>query len=183
MADNPFVGFLKKAFPFISVAAAAGGPLGSLAAQALGKALGQDVKPDATSIADALTKASASADQLMAAQKAEEEFQAQMQKMGFDHIEKLEEIAAGDRASARDREIKTGDKMTPRVLSVIVVAAWVATQSILLFHIVDTSMRELVARVLGTLDSALILVLGYYFGSSAGSAAKDETIRKQASEQ
>jgi hypothetical protein len=36
--------------------------------------------------------------------------------------------------------------------------------------------------VLGTLDAALMLVLGYYFGSSAGSAAKDETIKNQAAQ-
>jgi hypothetical protein len=35
-------------------------------------------------------------------------------------------------------------------------------------------MRELIARVLGTLDSALMLVLSYYFGSSAGSAEKNQ---------
>jgi hypothetical protein len=33
-------------------------------------------------------------------------------------------------------------------------------------------------RILGTLDSALMLVLGYYFGSSAGSAEKTAAINK-----
>jgi hypothetical protein len=39
-------------------------------------------------------------------------------------------------------------------------------------------MRELVARVLGTLDGALMLVLSYYFGSSSGSQAKDDLLHK-----
>jgi hypothetical protein len=49
-------------------------------------------------------------------------------------------------------------------------------QWFLLTHIIDGSMRELIARVLGTLDGALMLVLSFYFGSSAGSQAKDTMI-------
>jgi hypothetical protein len=47
-------------------------------------------------------------------------------------------------------------------------------QGFLLTHVIDGTMRELIARVLGTLDSALMLVLSYYFGSSAGSAEKNQ---------
>jgi hypothetical protein len=66
----------------------------------------------------------------------------------------------------------------PPILSVLVVVAWVLVQFFLLNHVIDASMRELVARVLGTLDGALMLVLSYYFGSSSGSQAKDELLHK-----
>jgi hypothetical protein len=66
----------------------------------------------------------------------------------------------------------------PPILSVLVVVAWVLVQFFLLNHVIDASMRELVARVLGTLDGALMLVLSYYFGSSSGSQAKDEMLHK-----
>ena len=66
----------------------------------------------------------------------------------------------------------------PPILSVLVVVAWVLVQFFLLNHVIDASMRELVARVLGTLDGALMLVLSYYFGSSSGSQAKDDLIHK-----
>ena len=66
----------------------------------------------------------------------------------------------------------------PPILSVLVVVAWVLVQFFLLNHVIDSSMRELVARVLGTLDGALMLVLSYYFGSSSGSQAKDELLHK-----
>jgi hypothetical protein len=39
--------------------------------------------------------------------------------------------------------------------------------------VIEPTMRELIARVLGTLDGALMLVLSFYFGSSSGSQAKD----------
>ena len=168
--------FLKKLFPFLSTAATAvGGPIGAAAMSTLGKALGVE-KADATIDDIAAAYLTATPEQRLAAEKEEHEYAAKMQAMGFSHVEELEKIAANDRASARDREVKSGDKLTPRVLATIVVAAWVATQTVLLFHIVDASMRELIARVLGTLDSALILVLGYYFGSSAGSAEKNNLI-------
>ena len=66
----------------------------------------------------------------------------------------------------------------PPRLSVLVVVAWVLVQFFLLNHVIDASMRELVARVLGTLDGALMLVLSYYFGSSSGSQAKDDLLHK-----
>ena len=66
----------------------------------------------------------------------------------------------------------------PPILSVLVVVAWVLVQFFLLNHVIDASMRELVARVLGTLDGALMLVLTYYFGSSSGSQAKDDLLHK-----
>jgi hypothetical protein len=66
----------------------------------------------------------------------------------------------------------------PSILSVLVVVAWVLVQFFLLNHVIDASMRELVARVLGTLDGALMLVLSYYFGSSSGSQAKDDLLHK-----
>jgi hypothetical protein len=36
----------------------------------------------------------------------------------------------------------------------------------MLNNTIPTEMRELVIRVLGTMDGALMLVLSYYFGSS-----------------
>jgi|CXWL01.1.fsa_nt_gi purine-cytosine permease-like protein len=65
------------------------------------------------------------------------------------------------------------------VLALLVVLGWFAVQGVLLSHlvaIVDPSMRDLLNRVLGTLDAALIMVLSYYFGSSRGSADKTDLL-------
>jgi hypothetical protein len=168
--------FLKKLYPFLTTAATAvGGPLGASAMATLGKALGVD-KPDLSAEDIAVAYVNATPEQRLAAEKEENDFRLKMQAAGYEHVEELEKIAASDRDSARNREIKTGDKLTPRILAAIVVCAWVLTQSVMLFHIIDPSMRELVARVLGTLDAALMLVLGYYFGSSAGSSEKSQML-------
>jgi hypothetical protein len=89
---------------------------------------------------------------------------------------KLEEIAASDRANARDREVKTGDVWTPRILAAVIVTGWFVIQWYLLKHVIPSEMREIVMRSLGTLDMALGGMLGYYFGSSASGKVKDDTI-------
>lgn len=145
--------------------------LAGVAVRAIGQAFGLN---DATEqqVSEALANAS-SAD-LQALNNADQQFQKEMAALGID----LEKIAAEDRASARDREIKTGDSWTPRILGSVVVVGYLAVQWYLLSHIVPTEMREIVLRSMGTLDMALGLVLGYYFGSSAGSARKDAVIGK-----
>jgi hypothetical protein len=72
----------------------------------------------------------------------------------------------------------TTGSFVPPLLSVLVVVAWTTIQYFLLTHVIDPSMRELVARVLGTLDGALMLVLSFYFGSSSGSQAKDQMLHQ-----
>ena len=84
----------------------------------------------------------------------------------------LEKIAADDRASARQREIATGDS-TNRVLAYLIVAVFGAAQYAVFTHPFPPDQAIMVARVLGTIDMALGLVLGYYFGSSVGSRMKD----------
>jgi hypothetical protein len=170
---------LKKLFPFISAAASLGGPLGTMAANALGKAIGADkVEPSMDGIAKALQGADPAT--ILAAQAAERQFQLDLQKMKIESVEELEKIAAADRDSARQREVKTGDSWTPRLIAAAVVLGWMVVQWFLLRHIIADVMRDIVMRSLGTLDMALSLVLGYYFGSSAGSHNKDEAIRSLA---
>jgi len=84
----------------------------------------------------------------------------------------LEKIAADDRDSARKREIATGDS-TNRVLAYLIITVFGAAQYMVFTHSFPAEQMVMVARVLGTIDMALGLVLGYYFGSSAGSRIKD----------
>lgn len=168
---------LKTAFPFIATAASIGGPLGTMAAGAVGKALEVESIPSTVDgISDALAVAtSKDPDAMLKLKQAEEQFQLQMQALGFENIEKLEQIAAADRSDARAREIAVRDK-TPRNISYAVVAMVFFIEGYIVIHGI-TGVNEIVlGRILGTLDLALGLVLGYYFGSSAGSQSKDATI-------
>lgn len=168
-------GFLRKVFPFISAAASLGGPAGTMAANALGAALGATVEPTEKGITDALSKAAASPDQLLAAQKAEQDFQVQMAKLGYEHVEDLEKVAADDRASARAREVSVKDKI-PAILAITITVGFFALLGAMLKWSPPASNKDLLNIMLGSLGTAWVAVVTYYFGSSAGSARKDDIL-------
>lgn len=142
-----------------TIATALGGPVAGMAVKALSGALfGHD---GATEEEIKTALANPTADQLAALKKIDADFKVQMKSLDID----LERIAASDRDSARNYAILTHD-LTPRILAVIVVVAWGTVQWFMLHNVIEASMRELIARVLGTLDGALMLVLSYYFGSA-----------------
>lgn len=151
------------------IATALGGPLAGLAVKAIGGALGLGEGASEDAVAAAVT--GASPDQLLAIKQADQAFKVKMRELDVD----LERIAGQDRDSARRREADTKD-WAPRVLAAIIVLTWASVQWFILRHSVPEDMRELIMRVLGTLDAALMLVLAYYFGSSAGSKAKDDLV-------
>ena len=149
---NDLISMVSKFAPAIGTAL--GGPLGGLAVSAIAEKLGV-----ADSIAD-VTKAI----------QTDPESAIKLQQL---ENEKFKAILA-DKDSARNREatIATSEKaplinkLVSPLLAVIVVTAWVGIQYTLLNTTVPAEMRELVARVLGTLDGALMVILSYYFGAS-----------------
>ena len=105
--------------------------------------------------------ANATPDQIAAIKRADNDFKVQMKQLDID----LVRIAADDRNSARNMAVGT-HSLTPSVMSYVIVVCWAIIQYFLFTHVIEASMRELIARVLGTLDGALMLVLSFWFGSS-----------------
>jgi hypothetical protein len=155
-----------------TIAKVIGGPAGILvgtAAQALSDAiLG---RPDGTPEEVSAAIASATPEQLLALKKQDHDFKLAMERIEVD----LEKIAAEDRDSARNREIRTKD-WTPRVLVIVVTVAWAGMMYILTTDVVPSANRELLARAMGTMDTLLVMAWAYFFGSSAGSARKSDTL-------
>lgn len=174
MAD--ILGFLKKAAPWITAAATGNVPaLVAMAAKTVSDAVGGG-KVGATADSIAAAVAGATPEQLQALKQADQDFAVKMQALGFQHVEELEQLASADRANARAREIAVKD-YTPRIIAGLVVVLCFSAEAWVLTHGYPSNVAgELVGRILGTLDSALILVLSYYFGSSAGSDRKTEII-------
>lgn len=148
-----------------------GGPLGGLAGAALASVFGVENTPDAIEAA----VQNASPEQMIALRNADNDFKVKMAELGFKSVADLEKIAADDRANARSREIATND-IAPRLIAAVFIVGWFAIQWYLLSHVIPAEMREIIMRTLGTLDMGLGLILGYYYGSSAGSAEKSKTI-------
>jgi hypothetical protein len=151
-------------------ASAFGGPLAGVAAQKIIGALGLAPDTSKAQLEEAII--GATPEQLLALKKAEQDFLLDCRRLEID----VTKIQAADRADARSREVKTGDSTTPRLLAGLVMGLYIAVQYFLLTEVIEPTMREIVMRSLGTLDAAVGLVLGYYFGSSIGSAKKDDRI-------
>lgn len=145
-----------------AIATALGGPLAGLATSAVAKAFGLGAEVSEDEVVAAVR--GATPEQLLALKQADQQFALEMNRLGVD----LERIAAQDRDSARRREIEAHDSWTPRLLAASVMLATLALEAWVLLHGYPPEVPgEVVGRVLGTFDSAAVLVLSYYFGSSA----------------
>lgn len=143
-----------------TIATAFTGPLGGLATKAVIEALG--LPRDSTEDKIEAAIKNATPDQLLLIKNADNAFKIKMGELGVD----LERIAASDRDSARRRETAVQDE-TPKILAVLVVIMWGLVQWHLLTDEININMREIVMRLLGTLDAAVLMVLAYYYGASA----------------
>lgn len=157
-----------------SIASAVGGPLAGMATKAISEALLG--KPDGTedellSAVDRVTP-----EQLLALKKAEHDFEIKMRELDID----IERIANSDRDSARNREIKVKD-ITPKLLAAGITTGYFGVLFYMLTHgLPTTGGSEAMLVMLGTLGTAWGGVVAYYFGSSAGSKEKTDTINSMA---
>ncbi|MGC0151059.1 hypothetical protein ACPRNU_01190 [Chromobacterium vaccinii] len=154
------------------IGTALGGPLGGMAVSAVADAIGL---PEKTEDAVRQALADATPEQMLAIKQADQQFASRMQELGFQNQQALEAIAAGDRASAREREIKTGD-ITPRLLAAVVVAGFFAIMALMIFRELPPNGRDSLLVLVGALGAAFGSIIQYYYGSSAGSAEKARTI-------
>ena len=156
-----------------SIASAVGGPLAGMAVRTISEVLLG--KPDGTEAELEEAAAKATPEQLLALKKAEQEFTVRMRELDID----LERIGNSDRDSARNREVQTKDWM-PRVLAFVVVGGFMLTVFMVLMGYVEGMKDPLMATTVGTLigfvSAKCEQVVAYYFGSSAGSKAKDEAM-------
>ncbi len=152
-----------------SIATAMGGPLAGMAVRTLSETLLG--KPDGTEAELAAAAAAATPAQLLALKNAENEFKLEMKKLDVD----LERISAGDRDSARQMAMQNPRDWTPRALAaVITVGFFSVLMYMLMFGLPSAGGGEAMLVMLGTLGTAWGAVVSFYFGSSAGSRAKDE---------
>ncbi len=166
------LGIVRKAFPFIAAAA-------SMAANAVGAALKMNSPLDGTADAIAGAIAGATPDQMVALKEAEIALQAQLAQLGFAQTSDLENIAAQDRANARARQIAVKDR-TPAVLAWTVTAGFFAILVMVARWGVAPQVHDLVIALIGSLGTAWTGIVTYYFGSSAGSAAKTQILAQNA---
>lgn len=174
---NDVKGMLVTLAP--TVAATLGTPLAGTAVAALESVFG--LAPDGTTTdrqnALSVALSGATPDQLLALKKADLDHAENMAKLGFDNIEKIEALASSDRDSARKREMEVKDN-TPKILAYSLVLGFFATLGFMLFASVPVASRDLLNIMLGMLGTSFTGVVAYYFGSSAGSAEKNQLLHQ-----
>jgi len=154
-----------------TIASAFGTPMAGVATKAIIQALG--LKDDSSDEQVQQAILGATPEQMLALKKADQEFLINMKKLDID----LTKIVLNDKDSARRREIETKDSTT-KVLAYIICGLYVGVQLFLLTHQIESDMKEMVMRALGTLDAIMGLVFSYYFGSSIGEV-KNQIERKK----
>jgi hypothetical protein len=161
---------LKSIAP--TVATALLGPLGGMAVSAIGTALGVS---DATQdkIADVIKSAGMTPEQVTELKKLELEYQANERDRGF----KYAELAFKDRDSARTANVSGGTQKPLFWLSLVLLALTLGCEAVVLFVGYPVGTSELVlGRVLGLMDAVTMMVLSYWYGTSNGSAQKNELL-------
>ena len=148
-----------------TIATALGGPLAGMATELIGKTLGISSEEVTTAInSNKLT-----ADQIAGLQQAELALKAKAQEMGLD----FESLATQDRKSARDMQM-TVKSMIPPILAIGITIGFFGIMTGMMSGKVQSS--EALMILLGSLGTAWISIVGYYFGSSKGSDDKNKII-------
>ena len=160
-----------------ALATALGGPLAGLATAAVSDALLG--KPNGSEAEIATAMKVGGADALIKLKEADQRFAVRMRELDID----LEKVNQADRNSAREREAKTGDSWTPRILAGVIVGGFLLMVWYLLSGQVEALRDPVAAGLIGTLigyvSAKADQVVSYYFGSSAGSKEKNELLAKR----
>jgi len=160
------VGWLEQIAP--TIATCLGGPLAGLAVTAVSKALGIDEDK----VNDTIQDGKLNADQITSIKQAEIELQSKAQELGLN----FETLAVQDRSSARDMQ-KSTNSFIPPVLSILVTVGFFGILVALMLGKVDSNNQALMI-MLGSLGTAWTGIIAFYFGSSAGSQAKDQLLHQ-----
>lgn len=146
---------------------ALGGPLGGLAAGVLAEKLGLPANASEKDIGAAIMAMSPA--DYVRLKESETDYQTRLAELEVDE----EKIHQADRASARDRQIKTGDK-TPNFLAFIIVPGFLLAFAgiFTLGGELDASIRDIVMAMVGIMSAMVVGVVQYFFGSSKGSKDK-----------
>lgn len=145
-----------------TIASALGGPLAGLAVTAISKALGVNEND----VNKTIESGKLSADQITQLKLAELELQKQAQSLGLN----FEQLAVQDRSSARTMQSSTKSGM-PGALAIFVTFGFFGILYALMGGYATKSDELMI--MLGSLGTAWTGIIGFYFGSSAGSQAKD----------
>lgn len=157
--------WLKMIAP--TLATAIGGPFGTMAYGLAAKVM--NISPEEAQ--RTIESGKLTAEQIASVQLAEIEIKAKAQELGLDFAK----VAADDRKSARDMQTTTRS-MLPPVLAILVTLGFFGILVGMMTKTFATS--DALLLMLGSLGTAWTGIIAFYFGSSAGSQAKNDLLSK-----
>lgn len=163
--QNKWVQTLATVAP--TIATAVGGPLAGVAVNIAAKELG--IEGDEKALEAAV--AAGDPDVLYKLKTAEIEFQKELKRLGIEE----QRIAMEDRKSARSLAVAKGT--TPQViLSAIYTIGyfWVMYALFAGDVTIADGIKDLATALIGIMSAAQLTIMQFWFGSSAGSKAKDQ---------
>jgi len=163
--QNKWVETLATVAP--TIATAVGGPLAGVAVNIAAQQLGIDGDEKALEAA----VAAGDPDVLYKLKTAEIEFKKELKRLGIEE----QRIAMEDRKSARSLAIAKGTR--PQIiLSTIYTAGYIACLYALFSGNVEigASVKDTANQLVGIMSAAQLMIMQFWFGSSAGSKAKDQ---------
>lgn len=163
---------LKTLAPAIGTAL--GGPLGGAAAAFLANKLGIETAT-VEAVSEVLNSGKMTPDQVTQIKLAEIEFEKFLKQNSID----LEKVHAGDRGSARAMLASVRSKV-PAWLSFIVTIGYFGILGGMMTNILEIKDSQALLLMLGSLSTAWGMVMAFWFGTTAGSAQKNDLLAKQA---
>jgi hypothetical protein len=164
-----------------TVASCIGGPLAGTAVSALERVFGLTPGSNDTQAQrqDALAGAisGATPEQLANVRKADQEFQVQMASLGFKDTEALESLKVQDVQGARDMQ-KSNKSWVPAALTLFITAGFFSLiAALMLTHVPDDN-KAILYTLVGTLGTAWLGAIHFWFGDTQASGIKTQIIAK-----
>jgi hypothetical protein len=161
---------LKTVAP--TVASALFGPMGAVAVATVGELLGLSGATK-DKISEIIQAGQMTPEQIGKLRELELEYQNNEKERGF----KYAELSFKDRDSARTANVSGGTQKPLFWLSLLLLSITLGTECMVLFNGYPEGTDPLVVgRVLGLMDAVAMLVLSYWYGTTNGSAVKNELL-------
>jgi hypothetical protein len=104
--------------------------------------------------------------------KADQDFAIKMEELGVD----IAKVNAADRADARNMQVQTRSYV-PAILGVLITLGFFGILGYMMgWGLPKNAPNDALLIMLGSLGTAWVSVVTFYFGSSMGSAKKDEVL-------
>lgn len=154
------------------IGTALGGPLGGMAVEAAANALGLSDKT-----VDAVKQAisGATPEQMLALKKADQDFAARMQELGFKHEADMEALVTGDRKDARAMQV-ANKSWVPAILTGVLLTAFNAALAALFGLEVPEGNRDIVVYMIGQLSGFAAAAVAYWLGTTRNSQNKTDML-------